>query len=81
MRPRKETIEMFALNAGVWPVDREDPSESRDRYHRVALHEAQIASEASGDETAPGAHRNLMDRVRLAIGLTPADPACVSCPA
>jgi hypothetical protein len=74
-------MEMFALNAGSWPVDRESPAEARDRYHRVALHEAQIASEASEHRSAPAAHRNLMDRVRVAIGLAPAEPACVGCAA
>jgi hypothetical protein len=72
---------MFALNAGNWPVDRESPSEARDRYHRVALHEAQIVSEARDERSVLSEHRSLIARIRLAVGPTPAEPACVGCPA
>lgn len=72
---------MFGLNAGVWPVNREDPGEARDRYHRIALHEAQVASYSHADEVLRPAGRSLADRVRLAIGLAPSEPQCVACAA
>ena len=72
---------MFALNAGVWPVDREDPAEVRDRDHRIALHEARIASEGRDEGLDRASSHSVLDRVRLAIGLAPTEPACAACPA
>jgi hypothetical protein len=69
---------MFALSAGVWPVNREDPTEIRDRYHRVAMHEAQVAADAREPAARPSG-RSLADRVRLAIGLAPSEPQCIAC--
>ena len=80
-RSGKETTEMFALNAGVWPVNREDPAEVRDRDHRIALNEARIASEGRDDGFERSSSRSLIDRVRLAVGRAPTEPACAACPA
>jgi len=72
---------MFALNAGVWPVNREDPAEIRDRHHRIALHEAQITSEGREDGFDKRSSRSLVERVRLAVGLAPTEQPCAACPA
>jgi len=70
---------MFALSAGVWPVNREDPTEIRDRYHRVAMHEAQVAADSREQALVRASGRSLADRVRLAIGLAPSEPQCIAC--
>ena len=80
-RPEKELKNVFALNAGVWPENREDPSEIRDRYHRIAMHEAQIADEALDHHLDRTTGRSLIERVRISIGLAPTEQPCVSCPA
>jgi hypothetical protein len=77
--PGRRSTSMFALNTGVWPVNREDPAEIRDRYHRVALHEARIAADAREEEPIRTSARSLADRVRLAFGLAPSEPQGVAC--
>jgi hypothetical protein len=69
---------MFALNSGAWPVALQDPAETRDQYHRIAMREAQIVAEQdphAGVAVTP----TLMNRVRSAIGLTSSEPDCVPC--
>lgn len=68
---------MFALNSGAWPVALQDPAEQRDRYHRIALREAQIADER--EPHAGTGPRTVVDRIRSAIGLTPSNADCVAC--
>jgi hypothetical protein len=36
---------MFPLHTISWTLGREDPGEARDRAHRIALHEARIATD------------------------------------
>lgn len=36
---------MFHLHPGSFGIGSEDPSERRDRIHRIALHEARIATD------------------------------------
>lgn len=72
---------MYALYASHWPTSLEDPTEERDRYHRIALHEARIASEWSSTASRRSQPAGILDRVRQAIGLAPAAPECVACSA
>jgi hypothetical protein len=67
------------FNAGTWPSTIDDPTEARDRYHRVALYEARIAAEQDRHGTAFGARRSLVDRVRAAIGLAPSTSDTITC--
>lgn len=79
-RPAKEWNEMF-FNTGPWPSTIDDPTEARDRYHRVALYEARIAAEQDPQGAAFGARRSLVDRVRAAIGLGPSASHAIACSA
>lgn len=70
---------MFPLHPGAWPPPHEDPSEARERAHRIALREAHLAAECREDGLRRAALRTVADRVRLAVGLAPVEPVCVAC--
>jgi len=72
---------MFAMYANGWPSAIEDPTDERDRYHRIALHEARIASDWSAAASRRSEAAGLLDRVRRAIGIAPAQPDCAACTA
>ena len=67
------------FNAGTWPSTIDDPTEARDRYHRVALYEARIAAEHEPHRDATSARRSLLDRVRMAIGFGASAPDAIAC--
>jgi hypothetical protein len=70
---------VFALNAGAWPATREDPTEARDRYHRIALAEARTASEREPHSEPETETIGILDRVRSALGLATTQPDSVAC--
>jgi hypothetical protein len=70
---------MFPFHPDSWPLSREDPSEARERAHRVALREARLAADCREDGLRRAALRTVADRVRLAVGLAPAQSVCVAC--
>ncbi|HEX7949458.1 MAG TPA: hypothetical protein VF494_03845 [Candidatus Limnocylindrales bacterium] len=76
--PEKERTEMV-FNAGTWPTAADDPAEARDRYHRVALYEARIATEHGPHRATTTAQRSFVARVRAAVGLSPSAPDAVAC--
>ena len=67
------------FNAGTWPSRFDDPTEARDRYHRVALYEARIAAEQDPHRSDASVRRGLFDRVRGAIGLAPRATDTIAC--
>ena len=69
------------FNAGTWPSTINDPAEARDRYHRVALHEARVAAEHDPHRLGTSAQRGLVDRLRAAIGISPSAPDVIACSA
>jgi hypothetical protein len=56
---------MFHLNPGAWLIGREDPDEDRNRMHRIALHEARIATDYHQSRTADIALAESHKRARL----------------
>ena len=70
---------MFALNAGTWPATSENPSDARDRYHRVALAEARVAAEHEPHVAAGAARTSLVGRVRAALGFSNSQPDSLAC--
>jgi hypothetical protein len=70
---------MFPPHPGPWPLSRDDPAEERERAHRTELREARLLADCREDGLRRGALRTVADRVRLAAGLVPAEPACVAC--
>lgn len=74
---------MFALNTG-WPIGPSASSEDRDRFHRIALQEARVATELHPE---PASHApTLIERVIAAIRREPADrtsaePNSIACAA
>lgn len=59
---------MFSINQNVWVTRRESPAEGRDRAHRIAIHEARLATD-DGDTGAAIARRRAPSR---GIALVPA---------
>jgi hypothetical protein len=72
---------MYALYATAWTTPPEDPTEERNRFHRIALHEARIASDWRTTASREARPAGLLDRVRAAIGIAPAQADCVACSA
>ncbi|MBI3750617.1 MAG: hypothetical protein HY263_03025 [Chloroflexi bacterium] len=66
------------FNVGTWPSAINDPTEARDRYHLIALHEARIAAEQEPHRSAAN-RRGLIDRMRAAIGLAPGARETIAC--
>ena len=60
---------MFHLHPGSFGIGFEDPREDRDRMHRIALHEARIATEhrAGAHDDLALADRRRLPRFRLAL--------------
>ena len=68
---------MFRLYASSWLVDRTDPNEDRDRMHRIALHEARIATDARAsraDDVARAASQRTARLARLRMAMLAISP-------
>ena len=68
----------FAVSTS-WPIVAEPASADRDRFHRIALHEARIATERH--ETQADAPAGLVDRLIAAFRREPVEPECATCAA
>ena len=72
---------MFAMYASGWPSALEDPTGARELEHRIALYEARIATDWQSGGTQRPQSAGLVDRIRQAVGIAPAQPECLTCPA
>ena len=64
---------LYALYASSWSSALEDPTAERDRFHRVTLQEARFATERHSPDGRVSEPAGLVDRIRKAIGLAPAE--------
>ena len=71
---------MYGMYANAWPMILDRQTEDRDRYHRIAIHEARIATDWSGD-AAPRTRPGLVGRIREALGIAAPPADCVGCAA
>ena len=69
---------MFAVSTS-WPFVPEPESVDRDRFHRIALHEARMATERR--ETDRPASVGLVDRLVAAFRRERVDTECATCAA
>ena len=71
---------MYGMYANGWPMILDHRTEDRDRYHRIAIHEARIATEWAGD-TAQRTRPGLVGRIREVLGISAPQADCVGCAA
>jgi hypothetical protein len=72
---------MFHLHPGAWLIGREDPEEGRNRMHRIAIHEARIATEyreATAEEALMSPARSFAG-LRLASSSGPSGDLAACC--
>ena len=60
---------MFHLHPGAFGIGFEDPAESRERVHRIALHEARIAQDHHAGVAADVALARELRAARLGIAI------------
>jgi hypothetical protein len=72
---------MHTMYAGSWFSTPEPRSQQLNRFHRVALEEARMAAHRHSESSTWVGSSTLLDRVRRAVGIAPAEPECAVCAA